>query len=169
MALSVPYLYTSDTTYLSKLLPAALLEFCYLPWAQSQIQGCDLWCQWQIMNSLSQLSSGWTTDCFTHWGVNIYLKKKKYTDGIMRDTSMCLLCWKFDYNLHFLTCKCCLSRFDPPRTEALHYFFSPSSIDIANIIDWLIYVAEYVDLLLIKAFLFKVNRDWTFIQSVLTS
>lgn len=87
----------------------------------------------------------------------------------MRDTICVYFVEKFDYNLYFLTCKCCLSRFDPPRTEALHYFFSPSCIDIANIIDWLIYVAEYVDLLLIKAVLFKVNRDWTFIQSILTS
>lgn len=77
----------------------------------------------------------------------------------MRDTICVYFVEKFDYNLHFLTCKCCLSRFDPPQTEALHYFFSPSCIDIANIIDWLIYVAEYVDLLLIKAVLFKVKRD----------
>lgn len=41
----------------------------------------------------------------------------------MRDTICVYFVEKFDYNLHFLTCKCCLSRFDPPQTEALHYFF----------------------------------------------
>lgn len=71
---SVANLDTSDAAYLSKLQPTELLEFCYLPSAPPQTQCHDPGRRWQIMNSLSQLSSGRTTDCFTPRAVNILRK-----------------------------------------------------------------------------------------------
>lgn len=60
-------------------------------------------CQWQIMNSLSQLSGGWTTDCFTPWGVNIF-------KNVQMEPQATQLCFYLSEKVKFIVISCLIYR-----------------------------------------------------------